>query len=402
MHVDVDVDMNCAALDPATLSVLLPSPASTDSSREWNSHPQSTHPNAAHGDGSDYFSQSGTATATTQKCEEQDPENNTGAASDWVAGDFTLNTKVGEHQRAMRTFIEACQRGFLVELDTHASPFGCNTPNELSPTLSTFTFMETTLRLATELLALVSEDMPSSSEQVEQRTRADADADLEASRSNSAQSSDFPSTRGQPVIASSSSLEDTANILLLLSCYTRLLCIFSSVFKCFHHTLTANCASLQSNPNHALGYILTYLPKLYIGTLSFQANPRLALRMVLDSVQNIVAELTRGMMRVVQFVDRNDDESITSPKKQMPEEEGLVDCSLEQKAQVSDSTHSPSRARANLKASKGCGEPLSLPDRECAAAGSEQRALLDSWRTTIHTVSSTASNTIMVLKEAIV
>jgi hypothetical protein len=248
-----------------------------------------------------------------------------------------------------------------------------------------------------ELLALVSEEIPSSSsEQVPQRSRIDADADADqASRSTTAQSSDLPSAVGQRVLTSS--LENSADLLLMLSCYTRLLGIFSSVFECFHQIIITDAAS----STHALNHIHTFLPKVYIGAVSFQTNPRLALSVVLDSVQNMVAELTRGMMRVVQFVDnRNDDESTTSAGTQMPEEEGLVDCSLEQKARVSDSTHSPSRARAISQASKGCGEALSLPDRECAAAGSEG-VLIDSWRRTIHTVSSTALNAIRVLKEAI-
>ncbi|KAL3497161.1 hypothetical protein BJX62DRAFT_192479 [Aspergillus germanicus] len=403
IQVDVDVDVNCAALDPRSLSLLLPSPASTDSSREWNSHRQSKHSYAAHEGGSDYFSQRGTTTrttaATTQKCEEQDRGGKTSTVSDWVARVFTLNAKLHEHQRGMRTFIETCQRGF-VEFNSPAMPLGPDALNELSPTLSTGIFLETTLGLAMELLALVSEEVPSSSaEQVLQRAGTYADAD-QASRSTTAQSSDLLSTVGQRVVASS--LEDSADFLLMLSCYTRLLGIFSSVFKCFHQIITANCASSQSNPTHALDYVLTYLPKVYIGTLSFQTNPRLALTMVVDLVQNMVAELTRSMMRIVQFVDsRNVDASTTSAGTQMPEQEGLVDCSLEQKAQVSDSIHSPSRARANLKASKGCGERLSLPDRECAAASSEG-VLIDSWRTTIQTVSSTASSTIRVLKDAIV
>ncbi|KAL2799945.1 hypothetical protein BJX66DRAFT_210126 [Aspergillus keveii] len=395
MHVDVDVDMNCAALDPATLSVLLPSPASTDLSQEWNRHPQSTESSTAHENGNDYFSPRETTSATTQKCEEQDRESNTHTASDWVAGVFTLNAKVGEHQRAMRTFIEAYQRGFVeFSINSPAMALGSNPPMELSPNLGACTFLETILHLAMELLAFVSEEIPASLE-----------SDLERSDTQSSQASrnTIVAATGHFTKTTTLALEDTANILLMLSCYTRLLGLFSSVFEGFHHTILANPVSSESSCQ-ALDYIHIFLPKMYIGTVSLQKNTRLALRMVLDSVQNMVAELTRGMMRVVQFVDRNDDGSTTSAGTQMPEEEGLVDRSLGQKTQVSDLTGSLSRTGMEIKVRKDCGgDPSSSTTLSEGESGTSSKGvLLNSWQTTIQTVSSTALDTIIKLKDTIV
>jgi hypothetical protein len=143
---------------------------------------------------------------------------------------------------------------------------------------------------------------------------------------------------------------------------------------------------------------------MYIGTVSLQTNTRLALRMFLDSVQNMVAELTRGMMRVVQFVDRNDDGSTTSAGTQMPEEEGLVDRSLGQKTQVSDLTGSLSRTGMEIKVRKDCGgDPSSSTTLSDGEGGTSSKGvLLNSWQTTIQRVSSTALDTIRKLKDTIV
>jgi hypothetical protein len=202
----------------------------------------------------------------------------------------------------------------------------------------------------------------------------------------------------------------------MLSCSTRLLGIFSSVFTCFHQILITDSAQSELKLNH----IHTFLPKVSIGPVPVHgSSSRLTLAMVLDSAQNVVAELTAGMMRAVQVVVDGDEDglSTTLEETQIPGQEGLRDCALQRGGrQLSGPIGrlGRGRGRTETRVSKSRGNgipPLSAPSSSssaergcgcgCAASSAAEGLFTPPWQPTIRMVSATALEAIRVLKEAI-
>ncbi|KAB8077311.1 hypothetical protein BDV29DRAFT_62148 [Aspergillus leporis] len=114
-------------------------------------------------------------------------------------------------------------------------------------------------------------------------------------------------------------LGDKANLLLLLSCYTRLLGSLCSMLECFNRIIAT---SNKDSSDHAIRYIHSFLPRIQMGEVPLCANPRFDLAMVLNSAESTLIELNECIRKKLLV------NTLKIPPADMPAM--LMDCILEQ------------------------------------------------------------------------
>lgn len=272
-----------------------------------------------------------------------------GQESDWIGALFSLNAKLDQNQRATMKFIETCQKGFVNFEASQSKPkFQLNSGWEFTTAQPTCPF-ERIFDLSMQLLLLI-----------DKASRPMIRTD--GANNSLTQFDPFPANGridqadSEPLVY----LGDKANLFLLLSCYTRLLGSFCSVFECFHWILTSN--EDQNSPDRAVRYIHSFLPRIQMGDVTLCVNPRFDLAMVLNSAENTLNELNKSIQKA--FVEKR----LDRPDRPFPKG---IDCLIEQPG------GSPSSDQGGLS------------------------EVAHSWQTTIQDVSSPVLKMIDALKEVI-